>query len=239
MISVALSEEEVEAHVKETISQSKKGDLTVGCVNSPNNVTLTGDEDCIDMIKCVMEDKGIFARKLALQVAYHSKAMTGISSKYMALINKISPKVTEERSVDAPIMFLSVTGKIIPAGTLSQPQYWIDNLVSKVQFSKALFAMYLWLRTNRIPLNDPKSACIIEIGPHSALRRPAKDTVPALEYISALQNGHSSLVTSLNLAGYLYCKGATLNLQAINKLDRRNSSIQMLTTLPEYPFNHS
>ena len=238
MMSVALSEREVEAHMNETISQSRKGDLTVGCVNSPTNVTLTGDEDCIDMIEGVMAKKGIFARKLAIQVAYHSKAVTGIASKYMALIDNISPKVAEERSPNAPIMFSSVTGKIVPAATLSQPQYWIDNLVSKVKFSEALIETYLWLRTNCIPSNDPKSACIIEIGPHSALRRPVKDTVPGLEYTSALHNGLSSLVTSLHLAGSLHCKGARLNLQAINNLDRRHSSIRMLTTLPEYPFDH-
>ena len=238
MMSVALSEDEVEAYMKDTIAQSRKGDMTVCCVNSPNNVTLTGDEDCIDMIKSNMNDKGIFARKLAVQVAYHSKAVTGTASEYLALIDKISPKVTEDRSVDAPTMYSSVTGNLIPAGALSQPQYWIDNLVSKVKFSEALFAMCLWLRTNRIPSNDPKSACIIEIGPHSALRRPVKDTVPALEYTSALHNGHSSLATSLHLASYLHCKGATLNLQAINNLDQRNSSIRMLTALPEYPFNH-
>ena len=239
MMSVELSEGEVEAHMNETISESKRGDLTVGCVNSPTNITLTGNEDCIDMFRDIMKEKGVFARKLAVQVAYHSKAVTGIASKYMALIENISPKVAEERSINAPLMFSSVTGKVVPAAILSQPQYWIDNLVSKVRFSEALTATYLWLRINRIPSNDPKSACIIEMGPHSALRRPVKDTVPGLEYTSALHNGHSSLVTSLNLAGYLYCKGVRLNLRAINNFDRRNSGIRMLSTLPEYPFNHS
>ena len=239
MLSVALSEREVEAHMSEVTSQSCKGNLTVGCVNSPTNVTLTGDEDCIDMMHNLMQKKRIFAKKLAVHVAYHSKAMAGIASKYTALINNISPENDENRSVYPPIMFSSVTGRVVPATTLSQPQYWIENLVSKVKFSEALIATDLWLRTDRTSSNDPKSACIVEIGPHAALRRPVKDTIPGLEYIPALQNGHSSVVTSLHLAGYLYCKGARLNLQAINNLDRTNSSLRMLTTLPEYPFNHS
>ena len=239
MLSVALSEREVEAHVNEAIFQSSKGNLAIGCVNSPTNVTLTGDEDCIDMMHNLMQKKGLFARKLAVHVAYHSKAMAGIASEYKTLIDNISPETDESRSVHAPIMFSSVTGKIVPAATLSQPQYWIENLVSKVKFSEALIATDLWLRTDRSSSNDPKSACIIEIGPHAALRRPVKDTIPGLEYTSALQNSHSSVVTSLHLAGYLYCKGARLNLQAINNLDRTNSSLRMLTTLPEYPFNHS
>ena len=239
MLSVALSEREVEAHMNEAIPRSSQGNLTVGCVNSPTNVTLTGDEDCIDMMHNLMQEKRLFTKKLAVQVAYHSKAMAGIASKYTTLIDKISPKADENRPVYAPIMFSSVTGKIVSAATLSQPQYWIENLISKVKFSEALIETDLWLRTDRISSNDPKSACIIEIGPHAALRRSIKDTIPGLEYTSALQNGHSSVVTSLHLAGHLYCKGARLNLQAINKLDRPNSSLRMLTTLPEYPFNHS
>ena len=239
MMAVAVSQQEAEAYINEAVPQSRKGDLAIGCVNSPTNVTLTGDEDCIDIVKSLMEKKRLFARKLAVQVAYHSKAMTGIASKYAALIENISPGTYEGRSRYAPIMFSSMTGRVVPAATLSQPQYWIENLVSKVKFSEALIATDLWIRTDRISSNDSKSACIIEIGPHSALRRPVKDTITGLDYTSALQNGHSSLITSLNLAGYLHCKGARLNLPAINNLDRRNPNLRVLTTLPEYSFNHS
>ena len=238
-MSVALSQREAEAYINEAIPQSRKNDLAVGCVNSPTNVTLTGDEDCIEMVKSLLDKKRLFARKLAVEVAYHSKAMTGIASRYTVLIDSISPGTDGGRSGNAPIMFSSVTGKIVPAATLSQPQYWIENLVSQVKFSEALNATDLWLRSDHISTNDPKSPCIIEIGPHSALRRPVKDTIPGLDYTSALQNGHSSLVTSLHLAGYLHCKGARLNLPAINNVDPRNPSLRMLTTLPEYPFNHS
>ena len=126
--------------MSEAISRSSKGDLTVGCVNSPTNVTLTGDEDCIDMMHNLMQKKCLFAKKLAVHVAYHSKAMAGIASKYTALIDKISAETDENRPVYAPIMFSSVTGKIVPAATLSQPQYWVENLISKVKFSEALTA---------------------------------------------------------------------------------------------------
>lgn len=239
MMSVALSQEEAESYINEAIPQSRKGDLAVGCVNSPTNVTLTGDEDCIDMVKRLMEKNRRFAKKLAVQVAYHSQAMTGIASKYAAAIDDISSGADEGRSQYTPKMFSTVTGKAIPMATIRQPQYWIDNLVSKVKFSEALMAADLWIRTDRISSNDPRSPCIIELGPHSALQRPVKDTISKPDYRSALQSGHSSLVTSLHLAGYLHCKGARLNLPAINHVDPRNPSLRMLTTLPEYPFNHS
>ena len=239
MMSVALSQQEAEMYIDKATPPSRKGDLAVGCVNSPINVTLTGDEDCIDMVQVVMDEDRVFTRKLAVSVAYHSKAMTEIASKYAALIDTISPAVSEGRPPETPIMFSSVTGSVVPTTTLSQPQYWIENLVSKVKFSDALSAMDLWIRTDRKSPTDRSLACIIEIGPHSALRRPVKDVITGVDYEFALQNGHSSLVTSLHLAGYLHCKGARLNLTAINDADSSNPSLRMLTTLPEYPFNHS
>ena len=239
MMSVALSQDEAETYIDEAVAQGRTNDLVVGCVNSPTNVTLTGDEDCIDMVKTSLVRKGIFARKLAVTVAYHSKAMIDIASKYAAAISKISSTTEEERFRYPPAMFSSVTGSVVPATTLSQPQYWIENMVSKVKFSEALVSMDQWIRTDRNRFKDLKPACIIEIGPHSALRRPVKDTVPRVDYTSSLQMGHSSLVTSLHLAGHLYCKGARLDLSATNNVDPRTPSLHMLTTLPEYPFNHS
>lgn len=239
MLSVALSQQKAEDYINEVVPQSRKGDLAVGCVNSPTNVTLTGDEDCIDMFKSLMEEKCLFARKLAVPVAYHSKAMKHIASRYEALIDNIVTPSDEWQYRHEPTMFSSVTGKIVRATTLSQPKYWIDNLVSKVQFSKALIAAKTWIQTNRNSSSDLNSTCIIEIGPHSALRRPVKDTVAEIDYKPALQMGHSSLVTSLHLAGYLHCKGARLNFPAINNMESSFSSLHVLTTLPEYPFNHS
>ena len=239
MMSVALSESEAEAYINEAIPPSRSSDVAVGCVNSPSNVTLTGDEDCIDVIKDLVEKKGRFARKIAVPVAYHSKRMTDIASKYAALIDNISPDSDDGRSRPKPIMFSSLTGGAVSAGILSQPQYWIDNLVSKVRFSEALVATNLWFRNDQNSSNESQSTCFIEIGPHSALRRPVKETIKGIDYTSALQMGHSSLATSLQLAGYLHCKGTRLNLPAINNMDSGNPSLRMLTTLPEYPFNHS
>ena len=239
MMSVALSESEAEAYIVEALPQSRSGDVAVGCVNSPTNVTLTGDEDCIDVIKDLVEKKGGFARKLAVSVAYHSKLMKEVASKYAELIHNISPEYDEGRPRLKTMMFSSLTGEAVSARSLSQPQYWIDNLVSKVRFSEALVATHVWIRNDPISSNESKPTCFIEIGPHSALRRAVKGTIKDTDYTSALQMGHSSLATSLQLAGYLHCKGARLNLPAINNMDPERSSLRMLTTLPEYPFNHS
>ena len=239
MMSVALSESEAEAYINDAIPRSRSGDVAVGCVNSPANVTLTGDEDCIDVIKDLVEKKGRFARKLAVSVAYHSKRMKEVASKYAESIDSICQDSHEGRPRPKPMMFSSLTGGAVSARDLSQPQYWIDNLVSKVRFSEALVATNIWIKNNHSSPNESKPACFIEIGPHSALRRAVKDTIKGTDYKSALQMGHSSLATSLQLAGYLHCKGARLNLAAINNMDPDSSSLKTLTTLPEYPFNHS
>ena len=51
MLAVALSKDDVQVYLDEVSSLWSSGRLLVGCVNSPQNVTLSGEEICIDFIK--------------------------------------------------------------------------------------------------------------------------------------------------------------------------------------------
>ena len=233
MMSVALPEASAEAIIREASRTSKHGCLAIGCVNSPSNVTLTGDIDCIDQVQHTLEKQNIFAKKLAVPVAYHSPAMESIADEYMEAIDDIRlSKICDPLQV-RPRMFSSVTGKAVSVSNLNQPEYWVANLISKVRFSDALIEM------NRSTGRDAKADCVIEIGPHSALRRPVRDTLPDIEYLSVLQKDHSGLNTCLHLVGHLYCKGFPLSLLDVNNLDPKRIHLQSLVDLPEYTFNHS
>lgn len=50
-------------------------DLTIACINSGNNVTVSGSEDSIDCLKGLLDVDGVFAQKLLVDVAYHSSHM--------------------------------------------------------------------------------------------------------------------------------------------------------------------
>lgn len=48
---------------------------TIACVNSPSNVTVSGDVVALDALKALLDERRIFARRLKVEVAYHSPHM--------------------------------------------------------------------------------------------------------------------------------------------------------------------
>ncbi|XXH03853.1 hypothetical protein Hte_010259 [Hypoxylon texense] len=106
----------------------------IACINSPTNVTLSGDEEAIDKIKSCLDQDGVFARKLKVGVAYHSPAMQGISTDYLGYLGILKRR---QYSNDI-VMISSVTGQRVTSSTVSKGQYWVDNLVSSVRFADAI-----------------------------------------------------------------------------------------------------
>lgn len=91
MTSVALSESEIEPYLAK-VASTTGGTAMVGCVNSPKNVTITGDFHSIEALNRSMDQQGIFARELKVNVAYHSPHMHAVASEYSTLIHSIMPR---------------------------------------------------------------------------------------------------------------------------------------------------
>lgn len=232
---VALSEQEIQQYLSQVTC---KGEVAVGCVNSPTNVTVTGTEAAIRRLKEVMDRERIFSRALQVNVAYHSAQMNQVAEEYSSLLHNIG---APNSSAHQALMYSSVTGEQVSPDLLSKSEYWVANMISKVVFSDALAQMCKPKGTSRGPVGheDTKVVdCLVEIGPHSALQRPIKDTVGQISYISALKKDVSAAQTLLDLAGHLRCLGCPVDLLAVNDLPRK-SDVEMLTDLPPYPFNHS
>jgi acyl transferase domain-containing protein len=92
-----------------------------------------------------------------------------------------APACRQDHEADA-LMFSSVAGGMIRGEELCRPEYWVNNLVSKVRFSEALHQMTSYLLEKRkqdCSNNRNKSGkdILLEIGPHSALQRPIKDII--------------------------------------------------------------
>ncbi|KAI0101308.1 putative polyketide synthase [Nemania sp. FL0031] len=230
MMSVNLPEQQVHSYLSEI---SLEGRIHIACVNSPLNVTLSGDEASIDTLKCHLEQDTIFARKLATGVAYHTPTMRDVATEYYSCLENL-----EERDIGAHniLMVSSVTGGKVSRGQLSGSQYWVDNLVSPVRFSDAL--QYLEVAAPRADGLKPL-AIYLEVGPSGALRRPVCDTVgEKVQYISTLSRFDSPLTTILSLAGKLFACGYPVSIAAANQ-QNEDPSQPFLVDLPEYPFDHS
>ena len=247
MTSVAMSEQEIDPYLTDVITHSHGGYIAIGCVNSPNNVTVTGDLECINALNDVMAEKGVFARRLQVNVAYHSSYMEDIAAEYAILIKEIVPKSIEGKPRnlgDALPVFSSVTGTRLAPESFSNPEYWVSNLVSKVRFSDALSQMSSYLLMQR-PSKQTGKDLLIELGPHAALQRPVKDILDKIVrsdnigYDSMLKRDMPSLESCLEFLGRLRCSGYMVDLTLANSPRLKETELQLLVDLPSYPFNHS
>ena len=64
MISVGLSTGQIQAHLETATRRFEKNLLTVSCINSPKNVTISGPEVQVDALKSLLDERQVFARKL-------------------------------------------------------------------------------------------------------------------------------------------------------------------------------
>ncbi|TGJ82080.1 hypothetical protein E0Z10_g6692 [Xylaria hypoxylon] len=236
MLSVGLSESDVRPYL------GTLENVVIACVNSPSNITLSGESSALAGLERTFKSKNIFARLLKVEVAYHSPDMRVIADEYRNSIKDI--QILPGKSV--PIMFSTVTGTLVAPSELDA-SYWIRNLVSPVQFSKSVGAIFPALppgghrrRHGGFSVNT-----IVEIGPHSALQGPLRQILAKngrtdeVGYASLLLRSKDAVTSSLEALGYLWTKGVSLRLSRINCLETNLEPLQPLTDLPNYPWDHT
>ena len=249
MMSVGISEAKVIPFLAGLTSEKGASHVTVGCINSPDNVTLTGIEEHIDALKTTLERHQIFVRKLNVGVAYHSIHMEDVASEYERLLKDISSGYSAQNSPSA-LMFSTVSGEIVRPDRLKESEYWGKNLTSPVQFVDAITSL---LSHSSGGHGDERNGGqdevgvidhLVEIGPHSTLQGPLKNILKCIGlyettgYSSLLSRGKCARETSLTTAGRLHCLGCRVDLMEVNLL-RGQRIPRMLIDLPGYPFNHS
>ena len=257
-MSVGLSESETRDRLVQFDPHAKSFGLTVACINSPCNVTVSGEEELIDRLKEHLDGDKVFARKLRVPLAYHSGQMQVISEKYASSMGSLS-KTEESLNGDPVPMLSSVTGNVVSGSSLVDPAYWVRNMVSPVRFSQAVSAMCsaspasIAKKLDMSHLLVPVVDHLLEIGPHAALQGPLRDILgslpertkrPAITYSSALKRGQKATDTLLGTIGSLLCKGLPVDLRTVNEPNTKGPthklpSRTLLTNLPEYPFDHS
>ncbi|KAE8353277.1 hypothetical protein BDV28DRAFT_110952 [Aspergillus coremiiformis] len=246
MLSAGTSAADICSYFKAVETKFGRLSISVGCMNSDNNVTVAGEEKQIDYLEELLGKDGVFARKLNVGVAYHSPQMSEIAGEYFNAMGTLSHRDSASRIT----MISSVTASIATNSQVGRKEYWVQNMVSPVRFVEALTAAV----TSRFSEHDQgvqdkrrlHVEDILEIGPHSALQRPIKDTLkmvtasPTTGYMSTLVKGVNAVNSLFEALGYLHCRGHPVNVEAINSLTSPVSSIPpLLTNLPEYPFDHS
>jgi acyl transferase domain-containing protein/NADPH:quinone reductase-like Zn-dependent oxidoreductase len=250
MMAASLSVQEAQSYLDELAQQTGVADLTVACINSPKSVTISGGRGQIDLLESMLSEKGIFARKLNVNMAYHSTYMQAVAKQYYNSIMKLERGTAPLRDVT---MVSTVTGCWVPDRALRNPQYWVDNMISPVQFSPAVekltFSAHrkVWKRLDCSHRDRPRATFLLEVGFHGALRGPLRDILGSVQdggkvkYDTVLVRNQSPTKTLLASLGQLFCHGCPVDLAAVNAATSRpsKSAPKILCDLPEYAFNHS
>ena len=249
MLSVGLSQIDVQPYIDDISVQFGIRDLTIACINSSKNITISGDKLQIESLKSLLDEKMIFARQLLVDVAYHSPHMQDIADEYRLAIQDIEKGSAHSIS---NAMISSVTGNRVEAAALQVPQYWVSNMVSPVEFSDAIDSLISQSSQeiqHKIDLSHKKKLKInmlVEIGPHSALQGPIRDMlterrgVSKISYTSILTRKTSGLQTIAAAIGTIKSLGYPVDLRNLNYPKVEDHQMYMtLPTLPEYQFDHS
>ena len=225
-----------EASITPKLKLLRAGIAKVACVNSPDSVTISGDAPAIEELQKKLKEEDIFARILKVDTAYHSHHMQKIAADYMKSLEDIQTGEPRE----GVRFYSSVTGSIKWSGFGAA--YWTENLVSKVRFSDALLSL-----SQNAAKSGGRSAtqAFVEVGPHSALQGPIRQTLSVLgssfksEYVPSLSRGQDAIRTVLAAAGRLFeCSWpvdwkATIDMQA-----PQHGALHTIGNLPSYPWDH-
>ncbi len=252
MSSVGLSREGVRPYLQRVSDNLGSTRLDIACVNSPNNLIVSGDAAHLDYLHTLLDHNSVFARKLKVTVAYRSFQMKEISENYLACLGNLTSQQPDKSS---PIMISSVTGSLIEPHDLSQGEYWVKNMLQSVLFTDALSRLCSQSSSSIVKKLDGRHHGmvsvnhLVEIGPHSALQGPVRDILRSINqektvaYTSILRRKVSAVHSMLEAAGRLHCAGYTFDLDCVNRPtaagNTSTASPKALSTLPEYAFNHT
>ena len=251
MAAVGMGSDEAQEFLR---SQNAAQQVCVACINSPENVTLSGDSRTIDWLCSSIQSVGRFARRLKTGGrAYHSHHMKPLGEGYESILSGIKQieislgkhYVCEKReqTMRNTRMISSVLARRVTAEETSNPVYWRKNLESTVLFHAAAEIL---LTSGRCQL--------IEVGPHPALEYPIKQIQLSFAaeqgnapYFSVLHRGQDSERSALSLIGNLWALGRPMAFDKVNKVggpfleawQRDDMKPRVLHDLPTYKWDYS
>lgn len=245
MLAVGLSRKDVLPYLHRLASHEDDVQVSIGCVNSPKSITLTGKTGQLALVEQYLKEDSIFVRMLCVPIAYHSKFMEQIAYEYYTAIDGLD----KGRHCEFVLMISSVTRDVATLDQLRDADYWVRNLTSTVEFEGALSRVLAQSNKNprrQLGGNKPQNLGVthlLEIGPHSTLQGPIRESLQAFAntnkptYLPSLVRKQDASTVLLSAAGALYGAGYPVDILAANGLHGFEGSAP--PDMPFYPFNHT
>ncbi|ORX93617.1 reducing type I polyketide synthase [Clohesyomyces aquaticus] len=245
MVAVGLSCEraasEIEGLERDATSEVEPGSLSISCINSQSNVTVSGPRSQIMLLINHLASKQVFARELKVGLGYHSAQMTFIAEEYLSHLTCLTPGPSI--NTKKPVMISSVTGGVVDSRIVCNGEYWVHNMTSP-STSLGLSNRRL---DSRPSLQSPVDGWL-EIGPHATLRGPTREIIDSCSpdnsvvYSSALIRKKCALSSILSAAGQLLCHSFEVDMSHVVLLGlspKEQHCLKVLHDLPKYQFSRS
>ncbi|MFR9752881.1 type I polyketide synthase [Nocardia sp. 004] len=215
MLAVGLPLEEAQ----ELIAGDARVDIAA--VNSPAAVTLAGDSTRLDEIADTLIGEGVFAKRLQVEVPYHSHLMDPILDELRTVLAELQPAPPR-----IPL-YSTVTGTQVTAEEWGA-DYWCDNVRRPVRFADATREL---VRAG--------SRVFLEVGPHPVLGANIREVLR-----EASENGTSIATLNRKQGDPDSIRKTIAGLYAAGVLDiaARFADLPSATPhidLPVYPWQHT
>jgi acyl transferase domain-containing protein len=197
-----------------------ENELSAAVCNSPRSTVLSGTPQAIDVILQRFENRGIFCRRINVDVASHSPQMDQARQELIERLRGLRPKLE-----NIPI-YSTVAGESM-CGQGFDESYWGDNLRKPVLFSNAV---------TRLLANE--HTVFIEMSPHPILLRAIEETAAETKTsadsfcltLASLTRDTDNAETLLASLGALYETGYPVDWK------RFCSKPKLWLKLPSYPW---
>ncbi|OYZ49667.1 MAG: hypothetical protein B7Y15_10045 [Bacteroidetes bacterium 24-39-8] len=117
---------------KQTIVQHLPKDCSIAAINSPKSIVVAGPLESIHQLSATLSQLEIPNSILKTSHAFHSAMMEPMLDAFQAKLEKV-----QFYPPSMPIIS-TLTGEIVEASLLCQPQYWVKQIRSTVVFSDAV-----------------------------------------------------------------------------------------------------
>ncbi|PYH43222.1 type I polyketide synthase [Aspergillus saccharolyticus JOP 1030-1] len=245
MAALGVGVEKAEEWIHRTVPAAAAGaggdgqaQVRVACINSPENVTVSGAAEGVEALVAALTAEGTLARTLRTGgKAYHSQQMEVVGPVYEALLEEAGifarTRPSERNGGDSPFMVSTVLRQQVGEADVRTTAYWRQNLESPVHFSDGLRGVVAGLFGAEV--------CFVEVGPHPALKMPVLQTLgSSTAYFGTLQRGQDALSAVLELVGGLFASGFPVSFAQIQTLypTRTGPPPKVLHDLPPYPWHY-
>lgn len=196
MLAVGVSAAEAERMI-----EGLEAKVSIGAINGPRSVVLTGTRDALERIAVAGEARGIFCRFLKVDYAFHSPQMDPARDELLRSLGHFPTHAPEV------LIYSTVSGAEMVNGDFA-PVYWWSNVRQPVRFAAAIEA--LLAKGHRV---------FLEVGPHPVLAAPIQECVQQHNcsgtILPSLRRNEPERTTLLSSLGALHVLGNRVNWRAV------------------------